>query len=82
MNIMIEDLDKIGRKIILRLRHDKGSPKGEVWCEAYHEGLAIMLSEIKKEMVDYELYCENMEGEKPLSFGEWKKVDEEKHNER
>ena len=45
----IDELDKLGRKIINRLKHDAGSPKGEVWCDGYHEGLANMLIELKKE---------------------------------
>lgn len=38
-----------GRKAILRLRHDPGSPKGATWCDGYHEGLADMLGELEKE---------------------------------
>jgi len=83
MILTIEDLDKIGRILITKLRHDSGSPKGKVWCDAYHDGLAIMIMELKKELKDYEAYCDNVEGEmqEPLSYEEWKKVDEEKHYE-
>lgn len=48
MEIKKKQLDTEGRKIILQLRHDPGSPKGEQWCDGYHEGLADMLGELKK----------------------------------
>lgn len=52
----IDELDTIGRRIINRLKHDEGSPKGKTWCDGYHEGLADMLIELKKEIKEDSLF--------------------------
>ena len=44
----VRDLDQEGRLIIMRLKHDPGSPKGKAWCDGYHEGLSDMLVGLKK----------------------------------
>jgi len=46
----LDKLDEAGRLIIMRLKHDPGSPKGRMWCDGYHEGLADMLIELKKHL--------------------------------
>lgn len=87
MIVTIDELDTLGRKIINRLKHDEGSPKGKTWCDGYHEGLVDMLVELKKEfqkdLEDYQSYCDSMfeTNDKPLPYSEWKSLDKEKHNE-
>ena len=50
MEITKEQLNNLGRNAILKLRHDPGSPKGEVWCDGYHEGLCDMLKELENQI--------------------------------
>jgi len=50
MEITKDELDTKCREIILQLRHDPGSPKGEKWCDGYHEGLADMADELEKKL--------------------------------